>query len=89
LATYLAVAAHDVLKATVMIEDEIPRGLPELTGKHRCTGCLADVPAAEYFACDFMCRECAGKSGLYPLASTPGEPSPASARAGGESGGST
>jgi hypothetical protein len=64
--------ASDVLKATVMIDDEIPRALNELSGRHRCIGCLADVPAAEYFANDFMCDECAGRSASFPLASTPG-----------------
>ncbi|MFA6956007.1 MAG: hypothetical protein WC538_09070 [Thermoanaerobaculia bacterium] len=56
----------------VMIDDEIPRRLNELSGRHLCIGCLAELPAAEYFANDFICRECAGRSESYPLASTPG-----------------
>ncbi|MGK2858547.1 MAG: hypothetical protein ACSLFQ_15205 [Thermoanaerobaculia bacterium] len=71
-----------------MIEDELPRGFDELTGRHRCIGCLADVPAAEYFANDFMCLECAAMSGYYPLASTPEASVPGPGRPGGEDGGS-
>lgn len=84
----MAAAAPDVLKATVMIEDEIPLGLSELSGRHRCIGCLGDVPSAEYFANDFMCRECAEKSGHFPLASTPGEALPERDSRGGGGGGS-
>ena len=84
----MAAAAPDVLKAILMIEDEIPRGLPELTGRHRCIGCLAEVPAGEYFAHDFMCVECAERSETYPLASTPGVEEPPSRSDEGESGGS-
>lgn len=69
----------------VMIDDEIPRRLSELSGRHRCIGCLAEVPAAEYFANDYMCDECADKSVSFPLASTPGtgpEPQPKSGKGG-------
>jgi hypothetical protein len=79
------VLRQDVLKAMVMIDDEMPRGLSELTGRHRCIGCLAEVAAAEYFAHDFMCRACAEKSGQFPLASTPGHSDPAPGTGGGSS----
>ena len=85
----MAAAAPDVLKAILMIDDEILRGRAELTGRHRCIGCLAEVPREEYFANDFMCRECAAKSESYPLASTPGGASPVSGPTGGEGGGSS
>jgi len=56
----------------LMNDDEIPRRLNELSGRHLCIGCLAEVPAAEYFANDFMCLACAERSESFPLASTPG-----------------
>lgn len=56
----------------LMIEDEIPRRLNELSGRHLCIGCLAEVSAAEYFGNDFMCLACAERSEHFPLASTPG-----------------
>lgn len=77
-----------MLKALIMIDDEIPRGLSELSGRHRCIGCLADVPAADYFANDYMCNECADRSGSYPLASTPGT-SPDTQGKAGKGGGAT
>jgi hypothetical protein len=53
-----------------MHEDPPPRELPERTGKHVCTKCLAVVPADEYFGNDHVCDACAAADD-YPLASTP------------------
>jgi hypothetical protein len=57
-----------------MEEDDIPRDLPERTGRHICSLCLRETPADEYFANDLACRECAGKAETYPLATTPHGP---------------
>ena len=46
------------------------RAMPERTGKHFCTKCLATIPADEYFRNDHICDTCAA-SDEYPLASTP------------------
>jgi hypothetical protein len=53
--------------------DDIPRALPERTGRHLCVGCLAETPAERYFANDHLCDACAGTE-EYPLASTPAAP---------------
>ena len=53
-----------------MHDDPPPRALPERTGKHYCTRCLAPVPAEEYFRNDHICDACAAKD-EYPLKSTP------------------
>ena len=52
--------------------DEIPRRLPERTGKHLCVGCLAETPAESYFANDHLCDACVTRE-AYPLASTPAD----------------
>jgi hypothetical protein len=54
-----------------MDEETVLRELEELTGRHRCVGCLALVKREEYLANDFTCRACDEKFGKYPLASTP------------------
>lgn len=53
-----------------MLEDPIPRELPERTGKHFCIRCLAFVSAEDYERNDHICDACAA-SDEYPLASTP------------------
>ena len=50
--------------------DEIPRELPERTGRHLCVLCLAETPAEAFFANDHLCDACAARE-EYPLASTP------------------
>jgi hypothetical protein len=70
-----------VLKALVVSDDEIQRQLAELTGRHKCIGCLAEVEREEYFANDFMCVPCAEKAEHYPLATTPSVPEPVKATA--------
>jgi hypothetical protein len=59
--------------------DEIPRRLPERTGKHVCVGCLAETTGESYFANDHLCDACAARV-EYPLASTPAEAPPRPAR---------
>ena len=54
-----------------MLQERVPRGLTEKTGKHYCTVCLSETPAEEYFRFDHVCGSCAGKEGTFPLASTP------------------
>lgn len=56
------------------MNDSIERGLPERTGRHLCTRCLAETPPAEYFEYDHLCRACAADGATYPLKSTPDEP---------------
>lgn len=53
-----------------MHEDPMPRALPERTGKHVCTRCLAVIPADEYFRNDHICDACAAGE-EYPPVSTP------------------
>lgn len=53
-----------------MHDDPPPRELPERTGKHYCTRCLAPVAAEEYFRNDHICDKCAATD-EYPLKSTP------------------
>jgi hypothetical protein len=53
-----------------MHEDPLPRALPERTGKHVCTRCLAAVPAKEYFRNDHICDACAAGE-EYPPVSAP------------------
>ena len=55
------------------MQDETPRNLPERTGRHVCTQCLAVVRAEELFPNDHICDRCAVVD-EYPLASTPEEP---------------
>ncbi|HVT04141.1 MAG TPA: hypothetical protein VHL58_12305 [Thermoanaerobaculia bacterium] len=58
-----------------MNDEEIPRELPERTGRHRCTRCLAEVAISTYLANDHLCDDCTAIATQYPLASTPhGEP---------------
>lgn len=52
------------------MDESTPRRLPERTGRHLCTRCLAEVAADDYFANDHLCAECAA-DGDYPLKSTP------------------
>lgn len=52
------------------MDEPTPRGLPERTGRHVCTRCLAEVASEEYFANDHLCAKCA-EDGDYPLQSTP------------------
>ncbi|HYM61901.1 MAG TPA: hypothetical protein VEZ11_13540 [Thermoanaerobaculia bacterium] len=52
------------------MHDEIPRNLPERTGRHVCVKCLAEVTAAEYLQNDYLCENCVAED-EYPLASTP------------------
>lgn len=54
-----------------MTDDAVPRDLPERTGRHLCTRCLAEVRAREYFEYDHYCEACAADAANYPLASTP------------------
>lgn len=67
--------------------EEIPRELPERTGKHYCVSCLADTPAEVYFRNDHICDDCNSRE-EFPLASTPAgveePPEEPEARAGGE-----
>lgn len=44
-------------------------GLTEKTGKHKCTGCLADVAREEYFANETLCSACDARKEEYPCAS--------------------
>jgi hypothetical protein len=44
------------------------RNLPERTGYHHCTRCLADVDREEYFANDHQCARCAADDS-FPNAS--------------------
>jgi hypothetical protein len=53
-----------------MHEDPTPRAMPERTGKHLCTRCLAAIPAEEYFRNDHICDACAAGD-EYPLPSKP------------------
>lgn len=58
-----------------MNDDEIPRGLPERTGRHRCVRCLSDVELNTWLGNDHHCDDCAEKAADFPFASTPhGEP---------------
>ena len=59
-------------RSTMMNEESVPRRRPERTGKHVCIHCLRKTSAEDYFEFDFHCRECAGRSNEFPLASTPG-----------------
>jgi hypothetical protein len=61
------------VKTLLIVDDAIPRNLNERTGKHRCTRCLAEVPAETFLLNDFLCDRCAAE-GDYPLASTPEAP---------------
>ena len=53
-----------------MHEDPLPRAVPERTGKHVCTRCLAAIGAEEYFRNDHICDACAAGE-EYPAPSTP------------------
>ena len=53
------------------MSDELPRQLPERTGKHRCAKCLRETADEEYFGFDHYCRQCAENDRAFPLASTP------------------
>lgn len=44
-----------------MIQEEVPRNLPERTGRHLCINCLAETPPEEYFRNDHICDACAAK----------------------------
>ncbi|HVR43979.1 MAG TPA: hypothetical protein VMS56_11120 [Thermoanaerobaculia bacterium] len=55
--------------------EDVPRRLPERTGRHHCVSCLAETPAEEYFRNDHVCEACNSGSG-YPLASTPDAEAP-------------
>ena len=76
------------VKTAEMNGEEIPRAMPERTGKHYCISCLAETPAEVYFRNDHICEACNNSREEFPLASTPGEPEERSeepeARAGGE-----
>ncbi len=63
-----------MLKALVMSHEDIQRQLPELTGRHKCINCLAEIGSEAYFENDFMCVACAEKAERYPLATTPHAP---------------
>jgi hypothetical protein len=68
--------------------EEIPRAMPERTGRHYCISCLAETSADVYFRNDHICDICNDSDEEFPLASTPGETEERSeepgARAGGE-----
>ena len=53
-----------------MLDDPTPRALPERTGRHLCTRCLAVIAPEEFFRNDHICDACA-QDDEYPLASTP------------------
>jgi hypothetical protein len=53
-----------------MNPDAPPRKLNERTQKHKCIKCLAEVPAEEYFANDYLCNKCAEREEDFPLQST-------------------
>jgi hypothetical protein len=57
-----------------MFDDELPRNLPERTGRHYCIQCLAEVPADAYFRNDHLCDPCAFAGESFPLESTPDAP---------------
>ena len=44
-----------------MIQDEVPKNLPERTGRHLCINCLAQTAEEEYFRNDHVCDACAAK----------------------------
>ena len=52
------------------MDEATPRNLKERTGKHRCTKCLGEISAEEYFRNDLICDVCA-ESDEYPLKTTP------------------
>ncbi len=54
------------------MDESTPRRLPERTGRHVCTRCLAEVATDEFLANDHLCSKCA-EDGDYPLQSTPAE----------------
>jgi hypothetical protein len=54
-----------------MIEDRIPRNLPERSGVHICIRCLREVRPDEYDRLDHVCAGCAEEIDHFPLASTP------------------
>jgi hypothetical protein len=41
------------------MQDETPRNLPERTGRHVCTHCLAVIGGEELFRNDHLCDRCA------------------------------
>ncbi|MCA1734148.1 MAG: hypothetical protein LC732_11165 [Acidobacteria bacterium] len=76
------------VKTAAMNGEEIPRAMPERTGRHYCVSCLAETPAEVYFRNDHICEACNDSHEEFPLASTPEDTEEPSAepeaRAGGE-----
>ena len=54
------------------MQEETPRNLPERTGRHVCTQCLAVVRAEELLRNDSLCDRCAAAD-QYPVSSAPEE----------------
>jgi hypothetical protein len=65
------------------MQEETPRNLPERTGRHVCTQCLAVVRAEELLRNDHLCDRCAGAD-QYPAASGAEEPHPSADKVTGE-----
>jgi hypothetical protein len=62
------------------MQEETPRNLPERTGRHVCTQCLAIIGAEEFLRNDHLCDRCAAAD-QYSAASTPEEPQTAGGEA--------
>lgn len=60
-----------MLNSAVMNEQETPRNMHELTGRHYCVQCLARVNREIYLANHFLCASCSKKGDEFPLATTP------------------